>query len=480
MGLCYKTSKWADSLWAGHVRTSPVAKGIVRDGKAKQDKFNSFAQDLHAKLYFPNEPLKVDGRSAKPPQWAEDLHAKATELGEWSQLRARCQQDGFAAGVATEALLSELVKLVPAQSKEDKRKGREGHEGFPGGAGGQPGDGQGRPGDGEGSGQGEGPTSDNGDLRRKLRKAVRAATKAVDDAEAEIDGLAEAMGLTRPGTSPGENATIDDIDKIRATYKVAKQSPQLQRIAELAGRLERIAASQKRSTVDNAVGAVKGIELSGDIARIIPSELADLNSSIPMLRLAGLSKILDKRALSYKMEGESPQARGPIIMLFDESSSMRNGRETWSKAVGMAILSTATKQKRAWTGIGFSYGINHERTIEPGEATIDDVTQALVRKPSGGTDFDPPLLRACEIIETSKSMHKADIVLITDGEDDVDDATAKRVNKLRNEQGVNVYCIGVGSEASLSSVKCIANATFQVRSLDTNDNEMIAPVVNLD
>lgn len=477
MGLCYKTSKWADSLWSGHVRTSPTAKAIVLDGKGKQDAFNKFACDLHSKLYLPNEPMKVDGRSATPPQWATDLHAKATELGEWSQLRARCQQDGFAAGVATEALLSELVSLVPQQDRSQPPKPRRRRGGS-----GDPGEGgtYGAPSDKPGDQPGNGPTADNGDLRRKLRKAVRAATAAVDAAEAELDGLAEAMGITRPGTALGESTTLEDIDKIRAAHKVAKQSPQLQRIAELAGRLQRIAASKKRSKVDRAIGAVKGIELSGDVARIIPSELADLNSSIPMLRLAGLSKILDKRALSYKMTGDAPEARGPIVVLFDESSSMRNGRETWSKALGMAILTTATKQKRAWTGIGFSGGINHERTIEPGEATIDDVTAALVRRPRGGTRFNAPLLRACEVIETSKAMHKADIILITDGESTVSDDVVKRVNKLRSENGVNVYAIGVGCEASLSSVKEITNETYQVRSLDTGDNELIAPVVNLD
>jgi uncharacterized protein with von Willebrand factor type A (vWA) domain len=455
MGLCYKTTKWSDGLWQGHCQSSVKAKETVRDGKKRQKAFKGFAQDLHAKLYLRNEP----DATKDAPEWATDLHSQAEDLAEFRQLRARCQSDGFAAGVATEALLSALVDLVPESDDQDQN---------------DQGNGQGQ----AGQGQSDGPG--NGEQRRKLRQAVRDATTEVDQAEAAIDGLADAMGVSMPGTAIGENVTLENLNHLRETYKLVKKSPQLQSIADLAGRLQRIAASKKRSKVDRAIGAVKGIELSGDLARVIPSELAGLNSANNLVKLSTLSKIIEKRALSYRMQGEQPEKRGPIVLLADESASMGNGREVWAKALAMAVLSTATKQKRAWHLVGFNYQITHETAIEPGQATIADVNNALCRQPSGGTNFDAPLIRACEILQSSATMNKADVIFITDGEDDLSETTIKRVNALKQSDGVNVYVLGVGRQAQLQNLAPIASETYQVNSLSTDENEMIAPVINLD
>jgi uncharacterized protein with von Willebrand factor type A (vWA) domain len=48
------------------------------------------------------------------------------------------------------------------------------------------------------------------------------------------------------------------------------------------------------------------------------------------------------------MKGKEPQTRGPIVVLLVESASMREAhKDIWSKAVCLALLSTATRQKRA-------------------------------------------------------------------------------------------------------------------------------------
>jgi hypothetical protein len=61
-------------------------------------------------------------------------------------------------------------------------------------------------------------------------------------------------------------------------YQRLQGSSRLKRIAELAGRLERIAANKARSKVKPGVGEVHGIGLGGlaDLARLLPSELVAL------------------------------------------------------------------------------------------------------------------------------------------------------------------------------------------------------------
>ena len=71
--------------------------------------FAGFPADLHARLYLPADPPTIE---ASPP-WAEHLHQLATELGEWQRLRVMCSRNGFAAGIAAETLLQELLPYVP-------------------------------------------------------------------------------------------------------------------------------------------------------------------------------------------------------------------------------------------------------------------------------------------------------------------------------------------------------------------------------
>lgn len=486
MGLCYDTSKWADYLWDSHVEQSVPSQSVLEDGKEKQPEFESFAHDIHSRLYLLNEPSQVENG----PEWATKLHDAASELSEWQQLRKRCHNDGFLSSLAAEQVLQSLIRFVPRAKSEDKQNQGQNQSGNQPGNQGNPG--QGKPGNGNaqgtnGNGQGNAQSTQNGTsgqpgngngsvgLRRALRKAIREATDAVCQAQGQLEGVQEALGL--PGNAPSDNTTLKGIDRIRDAHKRMNQSFQLKKIAELAGRLQRLAATKKRSRVRPAVGCIKGITLSGDISRVLPSELVGLRGS-KLARLDTLRKIVEKRALSYQMEGKETATRGPIVVLTDESGSMAGDRETWSKAVALSILSTASRQKRAWNLIGFSGHINHEQSIKAGEGTATVLEQALCRRCSGGTDFTQPVARALEILETSATMKKADVIIITDGEAELDKDVAERARQMTKLEGVNFFVVGIGHEAALSSLRGIATSMVKLNTLDSNDP--ITPVINLE
>ena len=493
MGLAYKTTRWLDRLWGEHLDLSESCRELVKTGISKQgDAFAGFPADLHARLYLPSEPEETGAA----PDWAAQLHGLATETAEWNQLKLMTARNGFAAGIAAEILLEHLLPHVPdapegepsaAPALTPSGDPGDGRSPLPGGEGqsGAPSDPQNaRPRDGVGSRKpGGGPSPEQADsaadssaLRAALRKAAREARDAVQDAESAIEG----MGPCMPGNEFVKKSGPANLAAIREAHERLKNSPRLKRIAQLAGRLERLASSKARSKVRPGVGEIHGVEIGDDLARLLPSELVCLRH--PKLKLVLMSRILERRALTYGMTGREPTARGPIVILLDESASMReDGKDIWSKAVALALLSTATKQRRAWHLIAFNGGIRREVSIEPGKATPADIANALDQHVAGGTDFDAPVLRAVEIIRTSRTMRQADVVVITDGEDDMEPETIDAAVQLTRSEGVSWFVVGVGSFGAKNCVSSLGPiATSMVVVGRTDETDPVLPVINLE
>lgn len=466
MGLVFPTTKWADSLWAGHCKASRMARQVLAEGKAKQPQFPELARDIHSALYLRHEPDRRDNA----PAWATTLLDQAHDLAEWKVLRARCARNGFAAGVATETLLDAILSLVPQEQKHPPRQERQHTPGLAlnQGYAAAPGCGQQPKGD------------DASAVRRALRQAMRQAQEAVEDAEASTDGMAEAMGVhAGAGTGPGHAETLHDLDQVRQLWALLQESSILRHIAEMAGRLQRLGQAHKKCQVTPAVGNIKGVTIGGDVDHILPSELAGLRSAHRLHRLSTLGKILSKRALQYEMQGEESETRGPIVICLDESGSMRGEKEQWSKAIAMALLTTATQQHRAWHLCGFTDNVQHEHHLEEGQTLgIDELTQTLRMRASGGTAFDPPLTRAMEVLRESPTMRKADIILVTDGQAPLSYEVADAVNRHRKEDSLHVYCIGIG-QSMLAVLRPIADAVYAVSAQPERDSATVSPVIAL-
>ena len=477
MGLCYKTGKWLDRLWSEHIGTSQAAADLVAQGIRKQGPaFAGFPADLHARLYLQGEPPQLD----HAPEWATALHETAGGLAEWNRLRVMCARNGFAAGIATECMLESLLPHVPQRPEDEEQPGQEPQPG------GQPGGGQPQPGDGNGQGQAQGQAQgqpqltdeQTAKLRAAIRRAARQAQAQVQQAEAELEGMETPLGISAPGTAVTKNTGPANMRAIREAHQRLSSSPRLKRIAELAGRMERVAAAKARSKVKPGVGEVHGVGMGSDLARLLPSELVALRR--PRLKLALYAKLLEGRALTYEMTGREPQTRGPIVVLLDESSSMREyGKDVWSKAVCLALLSTATKQRRAWHLVAFNGEVVREVSIEAGRATPKDISDALDHRCEGGTDFNAPVLRACELVRTSRTMKKADVVIITDGEDSLNAEAVAAATGLTKTEGVSWFCIGVGRDAgNLASLAPIATSITMVH--DLADGDAASSTINLE
>lgn len=437
MGLCYGTSKWSDMLWSDHVKKSYSAQRTITQGTEKQKEFAAFAEDLHYKLYIPGEH-EADEKS---PDWAKKLLQEAEQVAEWQRLRAVCAKNGFAAGIAAESVLTSLLEQVPKAAEQ--------------------------PPVGDSAGGGA-------KLRAALRAASRAAGQAVAEAEATVGGVSRLFGLS--AGSQFVNPSFDSISKAKEIYQKVGRNDRIRNIIKMVGRFERAAASKVKAKVRPAVGQYYGVECGGDLSRLLPSELVSLTSAKSKLRLLGLSKLVERRSLQYALEGTEPKSKGPVLVLIDQSGSMRGDKDDWAKAVALAIMSIALKEKRSCRVLGFHHGITFDVGFDQG-ATVDSLLETISSACAGGTSFTHPVERAVHHISNTKEMHDADVVIITDGEADLDVSIQSQAQALTKKEGVSWYVVGIGS-INMSALSQIATSTVLVNNLD--NTQVAASIVALD
>lgn len=182
--------------------------------------------------------------------------------------------------------------------------------------------------------------------------------------------------------------------------------------------------------------------------------------------------------MQYELSGTESLTKGPVIVLVDESGSMQgNGKQEWSKAVALALLTLATQQKRTCFLAGFDVSIRHEHLFRPQTMTVDDVCQALTAACSGGTDFNVPLRRALQVLHAEPAMNQADIVIVTDGEATIDDDVLVAIGTAQEKANVHLYGVLIGRGASGKSLKPVATTLYRVQEAPQQDSEKIAPLL---
>lgn len=146
--------------------------------------------------------------------------------------------------------------------------------------------------------------------------ALRAVGKAVTEARKEVDELRDAAAAL--GLGPGQPGS-NDPRAIAEIYKRVRNDPALRKISELAGRFRRVAASRQRQKVTHGLDDVVGVEPGGDVARLLPSELARL--AVPELELDALRRIVERQAMCREHHSVEPIGKGPILVVCDESGA---------------------------------------------------------------------------------------------------------------------------------------------------------------
>lgn len=249
------------------------------------------------------------------------------------------------------------------------------------------------------------------------------------------------------GTEAGSFVAVPYEERVKLSNAIVKNKKFL-RIALLAGRMSRLAAKKQRQKTKHAVEEISDITQSDDVSRMIPSEAMLLaKPELKVLKLLFYKKFLEKQLLTYELSGEETKAKGPIIACIDISGSMNGEKDTWCKAVALALVRVAHKEKRNAIVIPFDTEV---KTVFEFYKDVPFNAEMVLQMASyysgGGTHFDPPLRKSMEYLEKEAKLKDGDVIMVTDGEAPVSDSTKVAFLELKQRLRFSLFTIVIGSQ----------------------------------
>jgi len=269
---------------------------------------------------------------------------------------------------------------------------------------------------------------------------------SIEKAQQEAQDIQEAMS-NLAGDHEGFGVRLDDVKQKQALAQRLRKNKRLVQLAQKLGGLKqswtkRLRAKNQRSSYSDIVGA----KMTDDVTKAFPSEIA-LAATTKGKALFAL-KYSQKTILSKDFEAKTKEVdRGPVVMYVDISGSMAGSSELWSKAITYVIAEQCSKDNREIQVHLFDTGINQSIILEPRSGSSEEVLQFLMAWfTRGGTSFDQIMKHAYSRADIDP---KADMLIITDGECQVTDATVRKFNLFKDSKKLDVhaFCIGKASNS---------------------------------
>jgi Mg-chelatase subunit ChlD len=405
-----------------------------------------FGDEVFARLYDGNDPpaLEADKKNSDFGAWADEAHGALSQNPDFARLADSCRGDALAAAVAADSLTANMKPTAKAKAEPPKP-------------------GQRPPPTPRGQGTALGRAKAGGDAQDQARKAVARAVAnaeaAVAEAREAADGLAGLAGWDLSDPQGGAH----DAENVKALLKALRGNPALKRIAEIAGRMKRIAASKRRSKTIHGAEQVTDVEQGGELARLLPVETAKLMH--PLMKLSLMRDLTERKALQYRMEGKEEQGRGPVVLLVDKSGSMAGDRDIWATALALAVMSEAHHDRRAFALIPYTTHPGQPFIVQPGENLP---LECLSIPASGGTDIAPAVKKGIDLIAGAKDdLQKADIILVSDGGADTVQAAGLRAEAAA--LGITIHGLGIGTPRETMTPWC--DTVTSIEDLGTLDDK---------
>ena len=283
----------------------------------------------------------------------------------------------------------------------------------------------------------------DGNLFGAVAKALAGAAEEVEEADEMQKALGQAEGMGQ-----GEAAQSANLDKIRATFQRLRSSRRLKDIFERAGAYRRAARAVQQNKTRHGYDDMIGFELSGDVARLLPSELALLDDDD--LELDLLRRIVEHQAMSSAYEGIENQNKGPVVVVVDESGSMSGAPIANAKALALSMAWIAKHQKRWCALVGFSGGTEGVRCVlKPGKWDQTELLNWLDHFWGGGTEYHVPFNRLPNEYwkEMGAPKGKTDMIVISDGIIRIPSDITNQFLDWKTRESVRVISIVLGAGA---------------------------------
>ena len=402
---------------------SKELQNLSKHGVQALNTFAEMAEDVFFSLYKVKPELTPPNELATEYLLNHELMSKLMESQSYQELREYTQLDELGAGLGSKALLENLLKELEQDGdlKEVSNKINDAIKQ-----------------------QVVMPANEVqhilSGIQSTLRQVVEFATdKAVSEVE-EVENIITSWGLNQ-----GEFERLP-YDKKLELLQVLRGQQKFRDMTKLVGRMRNLATGSRKSKLEHRI-ELHSITQGADLNHVLPQELLALRR--PALKLDFYRRMMEKQLLQYDLNHREYMGHGPIIVLIDTSSSMRGGREVWSKGMALGLAEIAEKERRA-----FSYALFASSRAD----LITDDFQIGQRSPEklinlasafigGGTDFEQPLRWAIGKLQDSK-FNKADIVMITDGECAIGNEFLKEMQKVQEEKQFRIYSILIGSDSS--------------------------------
>jgi len=292
----------------------------------------------------------------------------------------------------------------------------------------------------------------------KLEDAARrAAREGLAQAEVEIDEANNAISAYSGGGYSHEQGVPKRTENAREKLALAKRvmgNKKLARIAELAGRMVNTALHKQRSKVLHPPDEVVGITTGDDFNIMLSVELVKLGD--PLLEMLFYQQYLEKSLMQLDLRGHEKQARGPVIACVDTSGSMDEGlsrgksattKEVWAKAVVLALLAIARKQRRDFAVLFFSsYGEIKVFRFPKAQATSNELIEAAEFSFNGGTVYDDWMRESLAMSEENR-FNSADVIVISDGDVGIRDKVRDDYNRRRQAKQMHAYGVLLSRQA---------------------------------
>lgn len=298
---------------------------------------------------------------------------------------------------------------------------------------------------------------------QQMHQAMQQAASIAGDEVNEVQDFIQAWGME----GGDKNRRITYEDKKRALSRL-RTSNKLKKLTDLIGRFREIAKNDVKTKSREGNSTVKTVKTGNELQNVLPSEMMQLAHKSTKTNFK--RKYSEKQLLTYDKESMKTKGRGPIIMCNDTSGSMDGKPEEWSKAVCLAMLEIAQKQKRAYAYVGFDHQVRHVEEIPYGGLKPDTVFDIAERFSGGGTSFEAPLRKALDIMKNQK-FKKGDIIFVTDGSAGVSDEFLREFKRIKKEKEftVRTILINIGAWGSDQVVKNFSDDVVTISSLSDLD-----------
>lgn len=468
-----------------------------KEGNEALPTFSDLMQDTFSLLNRLKPELVDDFELDKDHLLNHAIMDQMQEHRRVKEMRALSRGDSMISAVGVESLSEELVEIAKKLQEQMAKAQAELDEALEAAekAAQEAAEGEGQ-GDGSGEGGEEGDGKESPGHGKEI--ALEEAKKRLEEAKQQIQDLTktdefkQSMGnalarvkhkVVQTSNTIREWGLGADSDFKKSDHRAKldllhklQDSPKLKKVAQMAGRLTDIALSQQSQKIKRGFEEVYSVQQGRDLSRLLPQEILKLLDDDREFEF--LKNWSEAKTLEYALKGKEKKAKGAIVVAIDESGSMQGENEVWSKAVAMALLNIAIKQKRSFHVIHFNGNRNPKSLPTHDFPKNENVSKTKIIEMveyfmGGGTDFEAPLTRARMAIEEQREYHKADIIFITDGSCAVSDSWLQEYKEWKKANGVAVYSILMDSAwNSDASLKEFSNTIYKLSNFTTDSENM--------